>query len=70
MAVGIFHYITPSRKGHSLEMACEDHAFPSRIESSEVGNTQRHSEGTRKELHTPQADALQCPPDNFLTRYT
>jgi len=51
-------------------MACEDHAVPSRIESSEVGNTQRHSEGTRKELHTPQADALQCPPDDFLTRYT
>ena len=51
-------------------MALEDHAVPSRIESSAVGNTRRHSEGTHKEHHNLQADALQCLPDNSLTRYT
>ena len=50
-------------------MACEDHAFPSRIESSEVGNTQRHSEGTHKEHHNLQADALLRRLDDSQTRY-
>ena len=51
-------------------MACEDHAVPFHAESSAIGNTQRRSGGIRKEHHNPQADALQCPLDNFLTRYT
>ena len=50
-------------------MACEDHAVPFRTESSAIGSTQRRNGGTRKERHNPQADALQGPLDNFLTRY-
>ena len=50
-------------------MACEDHAVPSRAESSAIDNTQRRSGGTRKEYRKSQADALQYQLDNFLTRY-
>ena len=50
-------------------MACEDHAVPSRAESSAIDNTQRRSGGTRKEYRKPQADALQYQLDNFLIRY-
>ena len=50
-------------------MACEDHAVPSRAESSAIDNTQRRSGGNRKEYRKPQADALQYQLDNFLTRY-
>ena len=50
-------------------MACEDHAVPSRAESSAIDNTQRRSGGNRKEYRNPQADALQYQLDNFLTRY-
>ena len=47
IAVRIFHNNTPSRKGHSPEMACEDHAVPFHAESSANGNTQRgHLQGT------------------------
>ena len=51
-------------------MACEDHAVPFHAESSAIGNTQRRSGGIRNEHRNPQVDALQCPLDNFLTRYT
>ena len=68
--VGIFHNDTPNRKGHSPEMACEDHVVPFHTEFSAIGNTQRRSGDIRKEHHNPQADALQCPLDDFLTRYT
>ena len=67
--MGIFHNNIPSRKGHSFEMACEDHAVLFRAESSAIGNTQRRNGSTRKEHHNPQAVALQCPLDDFLTRY-
>ena len=50
-------------------MACEDHAVPSRAESSAIDNTQRRSGGNRKEYRKPQADALQYQLDNFLARY-
>ena len=50
-------------------MACEDHAVPFLAESSAIGNTQRRDDSTHKQHHNPQADALQCPLDNFLTRY-
>ena len=50
-------------------MAYQDHAVPSHTESSAIGNTQRHSGGTRKEHRNPQADALQYQLDNFLTKY-
>ena len=50
-------------------MAYQDRAAPSRTESSAIGNTQKRNEGTRKERHNPQADALQGPLDIFLTRY-
>ena len=50
-------------------MAYQDRAAPSRTESSAIGNTQRRNGGTRKEHHNPQAGALQCPPDDFLTKY-
>lgn len=50
-------------------MACEDHVVPFLAESSAIGNTQRRNGDTRKEHHNPQADALRCPLDNFLTRY-
>ena len=69
IAVGIFHNNAPSRKGHNPAMAYEDRAAPSRTESSAIGNTQRRNGGTRKEHHNPQAGALQCPLDDFLTRY-
>ena len=51
-------------------MAYQDHAVPSRTESSVIGNTQRRNGDTRKEHHNPQADAWQCLLDGFLTRYT
>ena len=51
-------------------MACEDHAVPFHTEFSAIGNTLRRSGGIRKEHHNSQADALQCPLDDFLTRYT
>ena len=60
---------TSSRKGHSPVMACEDHAVPSPSESSAIDNTQRRNGGTRKEYHNSQADALQCPLDDFRSRY-
>ena len=50
-------------------MACEDHAVPSRAESSAIDNTQRRSGCTCKEYRKTQADALQYQLDNFLTRY-
>jgi len=50
-------------------MAREAHAVPSRAEFSAIGNTQRRSGGTRKELRNLQTDALQYQLDNFLTRY-
>ena len=51
-------------------MACEDHAVPSRTESSAVGNTQRRNGGTRKGHHNPRADASLCRLENSQTRYT
>ena len=51
-------------------MACEDHAVPSRPESSAVGNTQRRNGGTRKGHHNPQADASLYRLENSQTRYT
>ena len=60
----------PSRIACNAVKAYEALAFPYPAESSAVGNRQRHNGGTHKEHHNLQADALQCLPDNSLTRYT
>ena len=51
-------------------MVCEDHAIRFYTESSAIGKMQRRSGEIRKEHHNPQAEALQCPLDNFLTGCT
>ena len=65
-----FPQCTPSRIARNAVRAYEALAFPCPAESSAIGNRQRHSGGTHKEHHNLQADALQCLPDNSLTRYT
>ena len=60
----------PSRIARNDVKAYEALAFPYPAESSAIGNTQRDNGGTHKEHHNLQADALQCLPDNSLTRYT
>ena len=61
---------SPSRIARNAVRTYEALAFPYPAESSAVGNRQRHNGGTHKEHHNLQADALQCQPDNSLTRYT
>ena len=59
----------PSRIARNAVKAYEALAFPYPAESSAIGNKQRRNGGTRKEHHNLQAGALQCPLDDFLTRY-